>query len=184
MVTADSDVAIIPWEAKGMVSKLPMPPNPEVPLSNIRSITSSPGVYVAWAKLSGKWRCVYVGESRNLRARLSKRPELEGTTLGIHYCDRRDRKIVECFFIALLNPRMNGQSTTRTDHHLCWQRHGDEVWEATKQRAGVVVPAMVRDVARATYLTDDCVIACWKHLQKKELLRIGQRDRGAVAYRL
>jgi hypothetical protein len=178
----DPALASIYWGATGMVSHLPMPPRPTVSIADIRSLTSSPGVYVAWAMLCDSWRCVYVGESRNLRKRLSKRPELDGTTLGIHLCERRERKRIECFFIALLNPRMNGQSTTRADHHLCWQEYADDVWDATKCRSGVVVPCSLDSVSKATYLTQDCVLACWKHLQKEGWLRIGQRHGRHVAY--
>lgn len=74
--------------------EFPGPPVPEVPISETKRIPDTAGVYFAYKENHpGDWECVYVGESKRMRSRLSNRPELAGVTLGFVACEPRDASV-------------------------------------------------------------------------------------------
>ncbi|HHZ5407439.1 TPA: GIY-YIG nuclease family protein [Bacillus cereus] len=82
-----------------------------IPVSEIHKVNSDSGFYFI-RDLSGK--IVYIGESLNLRKRLTKHMAGKSSTtrrfhhvfhsVDVFYCDRKDRKIYEMYAISLYNP--------------------------------------------------------------------------------
>ena len=90
---------------------MPIPPSPKFSAKDIRSMDAFSGVYVSWNDDGTPY---YVGESKNVPERVTgSRPEIGERRIGVLRCDEHDRKRLECFFIGLLNPPGNSQSTHR-----------------------------------------------------------------------
>ena len=89
----------------------PPPPSPAVAWNDLREVPSSSGVYFLYK--SG--RAVYVGESIDIRRRLRSH-EHKGKYEAISWikCDPSSRKRLESFYIAVLDPFLNSNSTSST----------------------------------------------------------------------
>jgi hypothetical protein len=89
----------------------PPPPQPTSVADAIALATSSSGVYFFYQQ----GICVYIGESIDIKNRLRNHEHLKQIdAVGVIYCDSKQRKRLECFYIGLLNPERNEQSTTNT----------------------------------------------------------------------
>lgn len=81
-------------------------------ISDIRRMDSFAGVYFAF---NSDGSCHYVGESLDVTKRVSRnRPELAGRRISFIRCRAHDRKRIECYYIGLLDPPGNAQSTVRS----------------------------------------------------------------------
>ncbi len=90
---------------------MPIPPSPKFSAKDVRGMEPFSGVYVSW---NDDGTPFYVGESKNVPERVNgSRPEIGERRIGVLRCDEHDRKRLECFFIGLLNPPGNSQSTHR-----------------------------------------------------------------------
>jgi hypothetical protein len=86
----------------------PPPPRPAWNPSGSLLPPESAGVYFVYE--SGE--CVYVGESVNLRKRISGHPHVKGDRkVGFMLCSPHERKRFEAFYIGLLDPKLNSQSS-------------------------------------------------------------------------
>lgn len=154
----------------------PDPPHPSCWLGAGKPIPNRPGVYFAWIETEYAWECVYVGESRCLCRRLANRPELEGATITYLLVNEDDRKRCECFYIGLLDPRLNCQSTANVKPNKGARRHLDLIWEKTRERGfmNYVTYGKAYDthVAKECFLKLKVVRAAWKMLQKEGVLTI------------
>lgn len=87
----------------------PAAPAPDFTVDEIRAMDPFCGVYFAFDK---DGTCHYVGESRNVTSRVSKsRPEISDRMIGVIKCENHERKRIESYFIGLLDPPGNSQST-------------------------------------------------------------------------
>jgi hypothetical protein len=109
-----------------------------------------------------------------MRGRLSNRKELRGTKIGWFCCSREERKRIESWYIAILNPRLNCQSVVRADPSKTAAHFGEEVLQATIANGwhGRDKSAHVATVAKATYLSVKSVRSAWKSLQSKGVLKV------------
>jgi hypothetical protein len=90
-----------------------IPPIPEKrwTISEVRRMPSFSGVYLAYGD---DGVCHYVGESKDVTARVGEsRPEISGRRIAVVPCDPIARKRIECYYIGLLDPPGNSQSTRR-----------------------------------------------------------------------
>ena len=72
--------------------------------------------------------CHYVGESKNVTQRVTKsRDEIGGRRIGLVKCEPQDRKRIEAFYVAMLNPPGNAIST----HRMLWEGQTTEGMEAS-----------------------------------------------------
>lgn len=86
------------------------------------------GVYLAYGD---DGVCHYVGESRDVTGRVGEsRPEIAGRRLAVIPCAPSERKRIECYYIGLLDPPGNSQSTRR-GKPVQWSP--DEFAESTAQ---------------------------------------------------
>jgi hypothetical protein len=90
----------------------PPPPLPELSINDATRATNNPGVYFLYQDAV----IVYVGESLNVRNRLVSH-EHKGcaTHFSVCECDKTQRKRLEAFYIGVLNPRLNTQSSERVE---------------------------------------------------------------------
>ncbi|EOO65755.1 hypothetical protein IKE_03339 [Bacillus cereus VD196] len=82
-----------------------------IPVSEIHKVSSDSGVYFM---RDSNGEIVYIGESLNLKKRLTKHMAGKSSTtkrfyhmfhsIDVLYCDRKDRKIYELYAINLFNP--------------------------------------------------------------------------------
>jgi hypothetical protein len=153
--------------------EFPSPPVPSVPIHETGRIPACSGVYFAYVLNGTGWQCVYVGESKLMRSRLMARPELAGCTLGFLPCDASERKRLECFFIAILNPRLNCQSV-QSQSIIVSTETIELVRKATEGNAQNSKSGKAHYVttARACKVRPKTVRAAWKSLQKSGVLRI------------
>jgi hypothetical protein len=164
----------------GLKEEFPSPPPPTVPISDKKSIPACHGVYFAYAKRNDGWECVYVGESKNMRNRLSHRPELGGVTLGFLRCEFHARKRLESLFIAALNPSLNSQSVSGGGRKGVSGDVLEMVMRATRENAATSKSgaAHYATTARLCHVRKNVVLAAWRQLDKA--LRI--RRKGDFAY--
>lgn len=88
----------------------PPPPLPEFSIDYASSATSGCGVYFLYEAEV----LVYVGESLCVRARLMNHDHRRIVThFSVIECDRLQRKRLEAFYIGVLNPRLNKESSHR-----------------------------------------------------------------------
>lgn len=146
-----------------------------VPIEDAQSLPPQAGVYVAWGdcRLNDKPEPVYVGESKGIRKRLADRPELCGTRIVAHYCKPEDRKCLEAFLIAVLDPPLNGASSYGLNPIKAANEFLPAIWNATveeaKSRDG---SAILKRVALRCYQRERAVRLAWRKLQKIERLAI------------
>ncbi len=93
-----------------------IPQFPAVPpathsVNDIRAMDSFCGVYLSF---NNDGTCHYVGESEDVTKRVTRsRPEIGDRTLGFVECMPHERRRIEAYFIALLDPPGNGASSHR-----------------------------------------------------------------------
>jgi hypothetical protein len=93
------------------ISQLPAEPVDTFSCQEINALPSFCGVYFAY---DPDGSCHYVGESEDVPDRVrSRRPEIGTRKIGIIRCEPHDRRRIEAYFIAVLNPPGNGISTHR-----------------------------------------------------------------------
>lgn len=93
------------------IPKFPAAPPPTHTVCEVRQMDSFCGVYFAFNEDGS---CHYVGESEDVTKRVSKsRPEIAGRMIGLIECMPHERKRIEAYFVALLDPPGNGASSHR-----------------------------------------------------------------------
>jgi hypothetical protein len=93
------------------IPKFPCAPSPAYTACDVRQMQSFCGVYFAFNE---DGTCHYVGESEDVTKRVSKsRPEIGNRKIGLIECMPHDRKRIEAYFVALLDPPGNGASSHR-----------------------------------------------------------------------
>jgi hypothetical protein len=93
------------------IPKFPCPPSPTHTVSDVRQMQPFCGVYFAFNE---DGTCHYVGESEDVTKRVSKsRPEIGNRMIGLVECMPHERKRIEAYFVALLDPPGNGVSSHR-----------------------------------------------------------------------
>lgn len=104
----DSDFSKITAEE---ISQLPSEPTRTHEVAEIRAMKPFCGVYFAYDRDGS---CHYVGESKNVPARVSRgRSEIGDRRIGVIECAPHERKRIESYYIGILNPPGNSQSTHR-----------------------------------------------------------------------
>ena len=97
--------------AFGQIPDMPSVPAPSFTVEQIRAMEQFCGVYLSY---DSDGMCHYVGESINVPVRVSKsRPEIRERMIGIVKCAPYERKRIEAYFTALLDPPGNAISTHR-----------------------------------------------------------------------
>lgn len=93
------------------IPKFPSAPQPTHSVCDVRRMKPFCGVYFAF---NSDGTCHYVGESEDVTKRVSKsRPEIGDRMIGLIECMPQDRKRIEAYFVALLDPPGNGASSHR-----------------------------------------------------------------------
>ena len=93
------------------IPKFPCTPPPTHSVCELRSMQPFCGVYFAFNE---DGTCHYVGESEDVTKRVSKsRPEIGNRMIGFIECMPHERRRIEAYFVALLNPPGNGASSHR-----------------------------------------------------------------------
>lgn len=106
MADACRDIATMTADELKM---FPAAPVPAFTVDEVRAMEPFCGVYFAFNE---DGTCHYVGESTNVTARVSKsRAEIGSRTIGVLKCERHERKRIEAYFIGILDPPGNSQST-------------------------------------------------------------------------
>jgi hypothetical protein len=91
--------------------KYPSPPQALYTADEVRQMKRFCGVYLAY---DSDGTCHYVGESENVPCRVSKsRSEIGDRMIGIVSCSKHERRLIEAYFVSVLNPAGNGISTHR-----------------------------------------------------------------------
>lgn len=158
----------------GVTSEFPSPPGPSVPIENSSEIPVTHGVYFAYSRRGSDWECVYVGESKNMRQRLSNRPELRNVRLGFLKCGFSERKRLESLFIATLNPRLNAQSSKCQGKRALDESVCELVMRATEENAAESKSgrAHYMTTARICHVRPTMVKLAWSELDKAMRLRV------------
>jgi hypothetical protein len=93
------------------ISGFPSPPTKTFCVDDVRRMKAFSGVYFAF---NDDGTCHYVGEAKSVPARVSRsRPEIADRMIGVIRCEPHERKRIESYFIGLLDPPGNSQSTAR-----------------------------------------------------------------------
>jgi len=93
------------------IPKFPSAPTPTHSVCDVRRMRPFCGVYFAFNEDGS---CHYVGESEDVTKRVSKsRPEIADRMIGLIECMPHDRKRIEAYFVALLDPPGNAASSHR-----------------------------------------------------------------------
>lgn len=93
------------------IPKFPSAPLPSHSVSDVRAMKPLCGVYFAFNEDGS---CHYVGESEDVTKRVTKsRPEIGDRMIGLIECMPHERKRIEAYFVALLDPPGNGASSHR-----------------------------------------------------------------------
>jgi hypothetical protein len=93
------------------IPKFPAVPSATSTVSEIRMMERFCGVYFAFNE---DGTCHYVGESEDVPRRVSKsRPEIGDRMIGFVQCMPHERKRIEAYFVAVLDPPGNGASSHR-----------------------------------------------------------------------
>ena len=93
------------------IKLLPAAPTETFDVCEVKKMDSFPGVYFSF---NSDGTCHYVGEATSVPRRVSKsRPEIGDRRIGIIKCQAHERKLIESYFIGLLDPPGNCQSTSR-----------------------------------------------------------------------
>jgi hypothetical protein len=110
----------------------PPPPAPAMRADEVRNAPQSSGVYFLY---QGQF-VVYVGESVNIKARLSGHDQ-QGRfdAAGFLLCDPHQRKRLEAFYKGLLDPPLNHESSDRL---LVRCRPGSGLAKKVKSQSGLI----------------------------------------------
>lgn len=93
------------------IPKFPAVPPATNTVREVRSMERFCGVYFAFNE---DGTCHYVGESEDVPSRVSKsRPEIGERMIGFVRCMPHERRLIEAYFVALLDPPGNGASSHR-----------------------------------------------------------------------
>jgi hypothetical protein len=93
------------------IAEFPAAPTETFSVSEVRKMESFSGVYFSFDKDGS---CYYVGEAKDVTVRVTKsRPEIGDRRIGVIRCELYERKRIESYFIGLLDPPGNFQSTER-----------------------------------------------------------------------
>lgn len=93
------------------IPKFPCAPSPTHTVAEVRRMNPFCGVYFAFNEDGS---CHYVGESEDVTKRVSKsREEIGDRLIGFVECSPHERKRIEAYFVALLDPPGNGASSHR-----------------------------------------------------------------------
>jgi hypothetical protein len=91
------------------IRSMPAEPTETHTVDEIRGMEPFCGVYFAFDEDGS---CHYVGESTNVTKRVTKsRREIGERRIGVVKCERHERKRIEAYFIAMLDPPGNAIST-------------------------------------------------------------------------
>jgi hypothetical protein len=98
------------------IALMPAEPTQTYTVDEVRRMEPFCGVYFAFDE---DGLCHYVGESETVSTRVTKsRPEIGARRIGIIKCDPHERRRIEAYFVAMLNPPGNGISTHRMKSKL------------------------------------------------------------------
>lgn len=90
---------------------MPAEPTDTYAVDDVRSMDSFCGVYFAFNEDGS---CHYVGESLDVTKRItSSRSEIGNRRIGIIRCEPHERRRIEAYFVAMLDPPGNGASSHR-----------------------------------------------------------------------
>jgi hypothetical protein len=93
------------------IPKFPCAPAPTHTVCQVRRMNPFCGVYFAF---NDDGSCHYVGESEDVTKRVSKsRHQIADRMIGFIQCMPHERKLIEAYFVALLDPPGNGASSHR-----------------------------------------------------------------------
>jgi hypothetical protein len=93
------------------LSDFPAEPSQTFTVAEIKAMPAFCGVYFAY---NPDGSCHYVGESKNVTSRVSSsREEIGSRRIGVIGCEPHDRKRIEAYFVAMLDPPGNAISTHR-----------------------------------------------------------------------
>lgn len=97
------------------IPKMPSPPPPRHTVNEVRRMESFCGVYFVY---DSDGKCHYVGEAEDVTRRVAKSHEAikaigDGVMIGVLSCAKHERKLIEAYFVGLLDPPGNGISTHR-----------------------------------------------------------------------
>ena len=93
------------------IASMPAEPTQTYEVDEVRAMKPFCGVYFAF---NNDGSCHYVGESINVTKRVTKnRPEIGDRRIGVIECERNDRRRIEAYFVAMLDPPGNAISTHR-----------------------------------------------------------------------
>jgi len=93
------------------IPKFPAAPPATHTVCDVRRMEGFCGVYFAF---NDDGTCHYVGESEDVTKRVSRsRPEIGERMIGLIECMPHERKRIEAYFVALLDPAGNGASSHR-----------------------------------------------------------------------
>lgn len=93
------------------IPSFPAPPSQTFTVDEVNRMPLFCGVYFAYDDDGSVY---YVGESERVPKRVRKtRPEIGDRRIGVIRCEKHERKRIEAYFVAMLNPPGNGASTHR-----------------------------------------------------------------------
>lgn len=93
------------------IKDFPAEPVETFSVKEVRAMDPFCGVYFSY---NSDGTCHYVGESRDVTSRVvESREEIGARRIGVIKCEPHDRKRIEAFYIAVLNPPGNAISTHR-----------------------------------------------------------------------
>lgn len=93
------------------IKDFPAEPSETFSVEEVRAMPPFCGVYLAYNEDGS---CHYVGESSNVTSRVvSSRKEIDSRRIGVIRCEPHDRKRIEAYFTAMLDPPGNAISTHR-----------------------------------------------------------------------
>jgi len=91
------------------IPSMPNAPPPSHTAGDVRLMDPFSGVYLSY---NADGKCHYVGESASVPTRVLKsRPEIGDRLLGLVRCEPHERKRIEAYYIAILDPPGNASST-------------------------------------------------------------------------
>jgi hypothetical protein len=92
------------------IESLPAAPTTTHTVEEIREMPAFAGVYFAF---ESDGSCHYVGEAKDVTTRvLRSRPEIGARRIGVIKCSPHERKRIESYYIGILDPPGNSQSTS------------------------------------------------------------------------
>lgn len=93
------------------LKSFPAEPSETFSVDQVRAMSEFCGVYFAY---NSDGSCHYVGESKDVTSRVTaSRQEIGGRRIGVIKCEPHERKRIEAYFVAMLDPPGNAISTHR-----------------------------------------------------------------------